>query len=115
MCHVKMARMRVREISATRVRQLRGQRSREVIAHDLRKRGHGTDAKAIWRYETGRSQPHSRLLPDYAEVLGARSVDELYADDDEEAAPMGDHHAMLAALAVALEPFHPRKVKAART
>lgn len=97
-------------INPNKLLRLRGKRSREVIAHQLRARGHGTDAKAIWRYETGRSQPNARVLPDYAAVLGASSVDELYADDeDEEAAPtMQTHHDMLAALAVALEPFHPR-------
>lgn len=81
--------MKVKELSADRLRSLRGKRSREVIAHELRRRGHGTDAKAIWRYETGRSQPSARLLADYAAVLGAESVDALYTeDDDEESDPM---------------------------
>lgn len=80
--------MRVTEISGTRLRDLRGKRSREVVAHEMRQRGHATDAKAVWRWETSRSQPSARILPDLAEVLGADSVDELYAaDEDEEAAP----------------------------
>lgn len=81
--------MRVRVINPDALRAFRGKRSREVIAHELRRRGHGTDAKALWRYETGRSQPHARILPDYAAVLGAGSVDELYGDeDDEESDPL---------------------------
>lgn len=80
--------MRVTEISGTRLRDLRGQRSREVVAHAMRSRGHATDAKAIWRWETSRSQPSARILPDLAEVLGADSVDELYADDEDEEAAL---------------------------
>jgi hypothetical protein len=78
--------MRTTTVSATTLRRLRGKRSREVVAHELRRRGHATDAKAIWRWETGKNQPSAGVLPDYAEVLGAESVDELYADDDEEPA-----------------------------
>lgn len=94
--------MRVRAINAERLMALRGKRTREVIAHELRRRGHGTDAKAIWRYETGRSNPSARVLPDYAEVLGAGSVDELYSDDDEE-----EHSLVLSSddLLVALAPL----------
>lgn len=76
--------MKVMEVSPSTLLALRGKRSREVIAHELRKRGHGTDAKAIWRYETGRNQPSARILPDYASVLGVASVDDLYATDDAE-------------------------------
>lgn len=78
--------MRANQLSTARLIALRGRRTREVIAHALRGRGHGTDAKAIWRYETGRSQPNVRLLADYADVLGAGSVDELFVEDEEEAA-----------------------------
>lgn len=79
-----------RTVDGQRLAALRGLRSREVIAHELRSRGHATDAKAIWRWENGRNQPNARILPDYAEALGAASVDELYSDaeDDEEAASM---------------------------
>lgn len=77
-------RVRTVQIDAKKLRTLRGTRSREVIAHRLRARGHGTDAKSIWRYETGRSRPGARILADYAEVLGAKSLDDLYADDSEE-------------------------------
>lgn len=82
--------MSTKEVSASRLQALRGKRSREVIAHELRKLGHGTDAKAIWRYETGRNQPSARVLSDYAGVLGV-PVEELFGDprlepddDDEE-------------------------------
>lgn len=75
--------MNVVEVNPSTLRTRRGKRSREVIAHELRKRGHGTDAKAIWRYETGRNQPSARILPDYASVLGVASVDELYATSDD--------------------------------
>lgn len=76
--------MRFSEVSGGKLRDLRGKRSRELVAHELRKLGHGTDAKAIWRYETGRSQPSARILPDYAAVLGVDSIDELYGDDGDE-------------------------------
>lgn len=75
--------MKIKSVQPKRLAELRGKRSREVIAHELRKRGHGTDAKAIWRYETGRNQPSARVLPDYAEVLGAE-IDDLYGDEDDE-------------------------------
>lgn len=77
--------MRTTNVNPGRLVALRGKQSREVIAHELRKRGHGTDAKAIWRYETGRNQPSARVLPDYASVLGV-PMDDLYVaeDDDEE-------------------------------
>lgn len=88
-CHSRL--VSAREISPERLMKLRGKRSREVIAHELRGRGHGTDAKAIWRWEKGHNQPSARVLPDYATVLGCSSVEELYGEDeDEEAArPMG--------------------------
>lgn len=76
--------MKTREINPSRLIALRGKRSREVIAHEMRRRGHGTDAKTIWRYETGRNQPSSRVLADYADVLGAGSVEELYGEEDDE-------------------------------
>lgn len=82
-----MARVRSVAINPGRLLTLRGKRSREDVAHQLRNRGHGTDAKAIWRYETGRSQPNARVLPDYAAVLGV-SVDELYTDDEEDSSSM---------------------------
>ena len=85
-CRGKMAVMRfvAKSVSGQRLSALRGKRSREWVAHELRNRGHATDAKAIWRWENGRNQPNARVLPDYADVLGAESVDELYGDDDEE-------------------------------
>lgn len=97
--------MKTSTVNPERLLSLRGKRSREVVAHELRKRGHGTDAKAIWRYETGRNQPSARVLPDYAAVLGV-PMDDLYGDaDDAEAASMplsGDPRDMLAVLAHAL-------------
>lgn len=71
--------MQIREVSSERIRELRGKRSREVIAHALRRRGHGTDAKTIWRWEKG-AQPQGRVLADLADVLGAESIEELYDD-----------------------------------
>lgn len=112
MAHVtcKYRRMRTKAISAERLIALRGKRSREDIAHELRKRGHGTDAKSIWRYETGRSNPLARLLPDYANILGAASVDELYASDGDEedrtaprSSPLSDDLLRLARFAAMLE------------
>lgn len=76
--------MRATTVNPATLRRLRGKRSREVIAHELRVRGHATDAKAIWRWENRRNQPSARVLPDYAEVLGAPSLEALYGDDDEE-------------------------------
>lgn len=77
--------MRTATVNPATLRRLRGKRTREVIAHELRQRGHATDAKAIWRWENRRNQPSARVLPDLASVLGARSVEELYmADDDED-------------------------------
>lgn len=106
-----MAAVRAIAINPSRLRALRGKRSREDIAHQLRSRGHGTDAKAIWRYEAGRSQPNARILPDYAAVLGAKSVDELYIsdDDDEEAASMPLARDLASALQAEVE----RQVRAA--
>lgn len=80
--------MRTREINTLALIRLRGKRSKALIAHELRKRGHGTDAKSIWRYENGHSQPNARILPDLADVLGAGSIDELFLDDEAEAASM---------------------------
>jgi hypothetical protein len=78
-------------IDGNRLAALRGKRSREWVAHELRSRGHATDAKAIWRWENGHNQPNARVLPDYAEVLGAPSVEDLYSDDEEEDASMPSH------------------------
>jgi len=85
--------VKTKSVNSQLLLRLRGRRSREVIAHDLRRLGHGTDAKSIWRYETGRNQPSARLLPDYAAVLGIEvaslfSEDGDSDDDDEEADPM---------------------------
>lgn len=80
--------MRRPEIDGGKLKALRGKTSREAVAHELRRRGHATDAKAVWRWENGRNQPSASVLPDYADALGAESVDELYADDDAEAASM---------------------------
>lgn len=99
--------MKTREINPARLIALRGKRSREVVAHELRRRGHGTDAKSIWRYETGKNQPSARILADLADVLGARTVEELYSEDEEEeAAPsrsLATDLQQLATLAVLLE------------
>lgn len=77
--HVILARMKIRTVDAEKIREARGKDSREVIAHALRQRGHATDAKAIWRWETGKNQPSARVLPDLAEVLGLK-IDDLFED-----------------------------------
>jgi len=67
-------------ISPGRLSDLRGKRSREWVAHELRKRGFGTDAKTIWRWEKGHNSPSGRILSDYSQVLGC-SVEDLYEDE----------------------------------
>lgn len=71
--------MQIRKVSPDRLRELRGKRHRTVIADAMRQRGHGTDAKTIWRWENGAS-PHPNVLPDLADILGAGSIEELYDD-----------------------------------
>jgi transcriptional regulator with XRE-family HTH domain len=73
--------VRTGQVNTEILKAKRGKKSRESVAHELRKRGHATDAKAIWRWETGRNQPSARVLPDLAEVLGVVSVDDLYGND----------------------------------
>lgn len=69
--------MKTKTVDAGKIREARGKNTREVIAHALRQRGHATDAKAIWRWETGKNQPSARVLPDLAEVLGLK-IDDLF-------------------------------------
>lgn len=76
--------MKTQTVNSTRLREARGQRTREVIAHSLRQRGHATDAKAIWRWETRKNQPSARVLPDLAEVLGLEISDLFESDDEDE-------------------------------
>jgi transcriptional regulator with XRE-family HTH domain len=71
--------MKIRTVDAEKIREARGKNSREVVAHALRQRGHATDAKAIWRWETGKNQPSARVLPDLAEVLGLK-IDDLFEE-----------------------------------
>lgn len=61
--------------------------------------------------------PQSSVLPALAEELGVE-MRELFGDDEEEAARVsltGDQRDMLAALALALEPFRPTSHEAVRT
>lgn len=69
----------------------------------------GAHFTSVSDWERGINQPSSRHLRAIADTLGVR-IEDLYAgDDDKESRVVGDHHAMLAALAVALEPFLPDK------
>lgn len=92
-----------------RVKQIR--ESKKLTQHDLatrlRERGYGTTQTTVSRWESGQV-PRGYMAHALAEELGT-TLDKLYAsDDDEESRAMGSHLEMLSALAVALEPFHPR-------
>lgn len=65
----------------------------------------GTSRRHWIRWESGETTPNPAYLDRIASVLNAPEL--LEAEEDEEAAPMGGHDAMLAALAVALAPYHP--------
>jgi transcriptional regulator with XRE-family HTH domain len=72
------------EVDPARLRALRGTLSREELASRLRTAGARADAKAVWRWETGRNVPSTRVLPVYAAALGV-SVDELLGGGPEAA------------------------------
>lgn len=69
----------------------------------MRKRGHGTTQTTVSRWESGQV-PHASMLPSLAAELGC-TVDELFDDDDEEAASMRrfDHDSILDVLIGALQ------------
>lgn len=86
--------------------QLRQARTAAGFSQERAAAAVGTSRRHWIRWESGETTPNPAYMERIAEVLGAPEL--LVADEDEEAAPMGDHRDMLAALAVALEPFHPR-------
>lgn len=73
----------------------------------------GTSRRHWIRWESGETSPNPAYLERIASVLDAPEL--LESDEDEEAAsmqPLGRDNDLLAALAVALEPFHPRNQSA---
>lgn len=76
--------MSVKVINGKRLKALR--ESRRITQHDLasalRRRGFGTTQTTVSRWEDGQS-PNSAVLPVLASELGV-SLDELYADAEEE-------------------------------
>lgn len=96
----------------TKIREAR--ESKRLLQHDLadklRNRGFGTTQATISRWEAGQV-PRGYVLRALADELGV-TVDDLLGEarDDGESRSVAllDHKEMLAALAVALEPFHPR-------
>lgn len=97
-------------VDGTKIATLRAAKSYDQteFATRLRKRGLGATQATVSRWENGQ-EPRAYALPAIAAELGV-AIESLYADGEDEAESrgMGDHRAMLAALAVALEPFHPR-------
>lgn len=73
-------------VSGERIRQYREKRN--LLQHDLasklRARGYGTTQVTVSRWENGQ-EPRAHVLPALAQELGC-TVDELYDEDDEEAA-----------------------------
>lgn len=82
------------------------------FAGRLRKHGLGATQATVSRWENGQ-EPRAYALPAIAAELGV-TVDELYGDEDDEESDQLPHAPddMLAALAVALERFHPNYRKA---
>lgn len=72
--------------SGTKLEAIRGKKTQTDLANALRERGFGTTQTTISRWESGQV-PHSRVLPALAETLGCR-IEELFDEDDAEAAPM---------------------------
>lgn len=73
----------------------------------------GAHFTSVSDWERGVNQPSTRHLRAIADVLGV-TVDELYGDEDDEASSMPLLRAsndLLTALAIALEPYHPRNSK----
>lgn len=87
--------------------KIKSARLRKGLSQEIASQRVGMSRFHWIRLEQGLHRPTEHAAK-IAEVLGIEERDLLGSDEDEEAAPMGDHTAMLAALAVALEPFHPR-------
>lgn len=77
-----------RRFSGKRLEHLRGRTTQTDLANALRQRGYGTTQTTVSRWESGQ-MPHARVLPDLAAELGC-TVDELFADDDDEESSVAD-------------------------
>lgn len=86
---------------------LRTARKRAGFSQERAAAAVGTSRRHWIRWESGETSPNPAYLERIASVLGAPEL--LESDEDEEAAPVGDHRDMLSALAVALEPYLPRR------
>lgn len=73
--------------SGQRLVDLRGRKTQTDLANALRERGFGTTQTTISRWESGKV-PRGYVLPALAAELGC-SVDELFVEDEAEAATMG--------------------------
>lgn len=84
--------------------------SRADLAHRVRNISGGAikaSERSVRGWEKGEYVPSGETVPALAKAVGC-AVPELFGDDlEEEAASMADRD-LLSALAVALEPFHPR-------
>lgn len=66
-----------------RLPEFRGNLTQTDLANRLRAKGYGTTQTTVSRWEAGQ-QPRAYVLPALARELGV-SVDDLFADDEEEA------------------------------
>lgn len=87
-------------------RQIRRARKQAGFSHDALALRVGSSRQHLIKLEKGMHLPGEALLARIGEATG-KPPGFFEDEDDEEAASMGSHHAMLAALAVALAPFHP--------
>jgi transcriptional regulator with XRE-family HTH domain len=88
---------------------LKAARKRADMSQERAAAAVGTSRRHWIRWESGETSPNPAYLDRIATVLGAPEL--LEAAEDEEAAsmqPLGRETELLAALAVALDPFHPR-------
>jgi len=104
----------VRRVSGSKIRKFR--EDRKLLQHDLasrlRGRGYGTTQAQISRWEAGQ-EPRAYVLSALAAELGVK-VDDLYGDEDAEAASMAPLAADTTAnLADALHAYVTEKVDAA--
>lgn len=77
-----------RRVSPEKLALFRAKRKidQTALAHRLRQQGFGTTQVTISRWENGQ-EPRAHVLPALAAELGV-TVEELYADDDEEEAAL---------------------------
>lgn len=82
-----------------KIAELRGKRTQTDLAVALRQKGYGTTQATVSRWESGQA-PRGYVLAALADELGV-TIDELYADDDEDAAaamPLAAEHEFIEAL-----------------